>query len=299
MLENVAAKMEQPFADHSILPAYLLSEFSSSYLKVVLAGDGGDEVFLGYQTYIAHKLFNWYKNIPQNLQRRVFKIMLMFLPRSDRYFSLSFCLERLLRSQSRQDIVRHIHWMESFGEERRILLGSAYRNVEEQYLGFIQDSFITSGDFMSRIQQFDIFTYLSNDILHKSDFAGMRNSQEIRVPFLDPKVVELGLSLPYRLKLKGLRKTKYVLRSAYRNILPRDILVRKKMGFSLPVSSLFRKELKDILLSFIEDKDTAAFLNAGYIKKMLDEHLKYKANNRKMLWNVLIFLIWCKNNEIR
>jgi len=204
-----------------------------------------------------------------------------------------------LRSQSRQDIVRHIHWMESFGEERKTLLGSAYRNIERQYLEFVEGNFITSGDFMSRIQQFDIFTYLSNDILYKSDFAGMRNSQEIRVPFLDRKVVELGLSLPYRLKLKGLRKTKYVLRFAYRDVLPRDILIRKKMGFSLPVSSLFRKELRNILLSFIKDNNEAGFLNADYIKKLLDEHLKFKTNNRKMLWNVLVFLIWCKNNEIR
>jgi len=122
---------------------------------------------------------------------------------------------------------------------------------------------------------------------------------EIRVPFLDRRVVEAGLSLPYRLKLKGVRGTKYVLRSAYRDILPRSILMRKKMGFSLPVSGLFKRELKDVLLSFTKNEYAAGYLNINYIRKLLDEHLKGNANNRKMLWNILIFLIWCRNNEIK
>ncbi|MDP8234007.1 MAG: asparagine synthase (glutamine-hydrolyzing) [Candidatus Saelkia tenebricola] len=298
-LEKIVSCMEQPFADHSVIPTYLISEFSSDYLKVVLAGDGGDEVFLGYQTYIAHKLFNWFQFIPRNLRREILKAILVFLPKSDRYFSLDFCLGRLLRSQSRQDIKRHIHWMESFGEERKVLLGSAYRNIEEQYLNFTESTFITTDNLMGRIQQFDIFTYLSNDILYKSDFAGMMNSQEVRVPYLDHKVVELGLSLPYEFKLKGLRGTKYVLKRAYRDVLPRSVLMRKKMGFSLPTASLFRKELKSLMLSFIEDKNMGDYLNVDYIKKIFNEHLRHESNNRKMLWNILIFFLWYKNNETK
>jgi len=108
--------------------------------------------------------------------------MLYLLPTSDRYFSLNFCLDRFSRSQSIEDLIRYTTWMESFGKERKSFLSERYENIENEYIDFIQNNFIAESKGLKRIQQFDIYSYLSNDILYKTDFASMRNSLEVRVP---------------------------------------------------------------------------------------------------------------------
>ncbi len=298
LLESLVPFMEQPFSDHSLLPTYMISNLASEYVKVVISGDGGDEIFLGYQTYIAHRIYNLYKVIPEKIREYFLKSVLLFLPRSDRYFSLDFCLQRLARSQSSEDIKRHVAWMESFGGEReKLLFKPAYKAVEDKYIDLIKNNFLTQGDFFSQIQQFDIYTYLSNDILYKTDFASMRNSLEVRVPFLDYKIVEFGLSLPWRQKLKNIRNTKHILKSAYKKELPPEILKKNKMGFSVPLASLFRTHFKDLLLSLLETGENPDYINKNYIIKLLCEHNDRKANHKKMLWNILVFLLWYRNNE--
>lgn len=297
-LISIIEKMPQPFGDPSVLPTYFVSQMSASFLKVVLSGDGGDEIFGGYQTYIAHRLFNLYKNLPSRIKEAFLTSLLKLLPRSDRYFSLDFCLSRFLRSQSQNELKRHLCWLESFGKERRHLLSEdVYQEVESQYLEFLEDSFISTSHPFTKVQMLDIYTYLSNDILNKSDLASMWNSLELRVPYLDHRIVELGLSLPERLKLRNLRNTKYVLRTAYRNELPTPILKRKKMGFSLPLASWFRNHLGNLLLSLLEEDFLPPYINRGYVRKLLQEHLTRQKNNRKLLWNLTVFLLWLKQNN--
>ncbi|MDP8217044.1 MAG: asparagine synthase (glutamine-hydrolyzing) [Candidatus Kaelpia imicola] len=296
-LENIVSRLDQPFADHSLLPTYLLSDFSSRKLKLVLSGDGGDELFCGYQTYIAHRLFRFYKIMPLKLRESFLRLALSLVPVSDRYFSLNFCLDRFSRSQSINDIKRHISWMESFGQERRELLNDRYEDVEDEYIDFIQDKFISDSKGLEKIQKFDIYSYLSNDILYKTDFSSMQNSLEVRVPYLEKSVVELALSLPENLKLRNLRDTKHILRSAYRGSLPAAILERKKAGFSLPVAGMLRGQLKSMLNDLIEDNSSLRYLNRGYLKDIFLEHLQYRKNNRKILWNILIFSIWSIKHE--
>ncbi len=297
-LEKIIADLDQPFADHSLLPTCLLSDFSSNKLKLSISGDGGDELFCGYQTYIAHRLFSFYKVLPLNFRENFLRSALSFIPVSDRYFSLNFCLDRFSRSQSTNDLKRHLSWMESFGQERKQLLSDSYEDVEDEYIDFIQDNFVTDSEGLQRIQQFDIYSYLSNDILYKTDFASMRNSLEVRVPYLDKSLVELALSLPDKLKLNNLKNTKYILRSAYKGNLPATILRRKKAGFSPPVAAMLRNQLKDMFNDLIENSDNLRCLNKGYIKDIFLEHLQYGKNNRKILWNILVFFIWFSKNEI-
>jgi asparagine synthase (glutamine-hydrolysing) len=296
-LEKIISDLDQPFADHSLLPTYFLSEFASGYSKVALSGDGGDEVFCGYQTYIAHRIFSIFKDLPSKIKERALRAMLVITSPSDRYFSLNFCLDRFSRSQSMNDIIRHASWMESFGEERKSLLSERYEDVENEYIDLIQDKFITASEFLTKIQQFDIYSYLSNDILYKTDFASMSNSLEVRVPYLDKDLVESGLSLPEKLKLSNLAGTKHILRYGYKDVLPGSIIKRKKAGFSLPVSNILRFELGDLLEDLIYNRSGLNYLNKDYIKSVLSEHLQYKRNNRKILWNILVFLIWSMKNE--
>ena len=296
-LNKVVSELDQPFADHSLLPTYFLSDFTSKHLKVALSGDGGDELFCGYQTYIAHRIFSVYKILPLKLRERALKTILHLLPTSDRYFSLNFCLDRFSRSQSIEDLIRHTTWMESFGKERKSLLSERYEDIENEYIDFIQNNFIAESEGLKRIQQFDIYSYLSNDILYKTDFASMRNSLEVRVPYLNKDLVESALSIPENLKLRHIRGTKYILRDAYSKMLPSNIIRRSKAGFSFPVSKMLRFEMRDILNDLIENQSGLSYLNRDYIRSIMSEHLQYRKNNRKILWNILIFFIWFTKNE--
>ena len=291
---DIVARLEQPFGDHSLLPTYFLSQLASKFVKAVICGDGGDEVFLGYQTYIAHKIFEIIKYIPGKIRRNFLRLIMKFAPCSDRYFSLNFCIQRFLRSQSLDEIQRHIHWMESFGSERQYLL-SCFQPVEEEYIELILNKYIYSiDDTFSRIQAFDIYTYLSNDILYKTDFSSMRNSLEVRVPFLAHWVVEFGLSLPSRFKLSKIKSTKYILRQAYKDKLPPEIYRKKKAGFSLPTARLIRMELRDVLYNYI--KNAPSFIRREYVLQLFRQHCNNIKDNRKLLWNLLIFLHWYENN---
>lgn len=287
---DIVAKLDQPFGDHSLLPTYFLSQLASKFVKAVLCGDGGDEIFLGYQTYIAHKIFEIIKYIPERTRENFLRLIMKFTPCSDRYFSLNFCIQRFLRSQSLNEIQRHIHWMESFGNERQYLL-SCFQSVEKEYIDLILNKYIHSLDNMfSRIQAFDIYTYLSNDILYKTDFSSMKNSLEARVPFLAHWVVEFGLSLPSSFKLSKIKSTKYILRQAYKDKLPPEIYRKKKAGFSLPTARLIRRELRDILYDYLEN--APSFVNRKYALKLFYEHCNNIKDNRKFLWDLLIFLHW-------
>ncbi|RKY36145.1 MAG: asparagine synthase (glutamine-hydrolyzing) [Candidatus Omnitrophota bacterium] len=288
------SQQEQPFGDHSVLPTYFLSRLASRYVKTVISGDGGDETFLGYQTYIAHKIFGMIKHIPQRVRESFLRFVWRLIPCSDRYFSLNFCIQRFMRSQSGNEIQRHIRWMESFGKEREKLL-LCFEPVEGEYIELILNKYVDGfTNLYSRLQAFDVYTYLSNDILYKTDYASMKNSLEARVPFLDYPLVELGVSLPLELKLSRIKSTKNILRQAYKNVLPPVIWRKKKRGFSLPTAKLIREELKSLLHNYI--RHAPAFINRRYALELFHEHIDGVKDNRKSLWNLLVFLHWYETN---
>jgi asparagine synthase (glutamine-hydrolysing) len=135
--------------------------------------------------------------------------------------------------------------------------------------------------------------YLQDDILVKVDRASMANSLEVRVPYLDHTFIEYVGGLPTMYKLRGLT-TKYLLKMAVRNILPKAIIQRKKKGFGIPLSKWFNHELKDFLLSYLNEEriTKAGIFHYPYIKQLLDEHFSYKRDNRKQLWTLLVFEMW-------
>lgn len=291
---DLISQLEQPFGDHSVVPTYFLSRVASQYVKTVISGDGGDEAFLGYQTYIGHRIFEIIKTIPRKFRESFLRSTLRMVPRSDKYFSLHFCLQRFVRSQSDNEIERHIAWMETFGKEREQLL-LCFQPVEGKYIEMILNKYDKNfTDLFSKLQVFDIYTYLSNGILYKTDFSSMKNSLEVRVPFLEHQLVELGVSLPSPLKISGIKYTKRILRGSYKDVLPAVIWRKKKKGFSLPTASLIREELGPLLLEYI--KSAPDFINKEYALKLFNEHLNRIADNRKQLWNLLVFLHWYENN---
>lgn len=296
-LEDLPRLLDEPLADASILPTYLLSKMTSEKLKVALSGDGGDELFAGYPTYQAHKLVTYIDSLPDSLKDAA-KSLALFLPVSDTDISFDFKIKQFLRGAGVSSEIRFFRWMGGFiDSEKKELLSDdlktalGHHNSYEDIFRYISESGLTKD--LERILYLSMKLYLQDDILVKVDRAAMANGLEVRCPLLDKEFVEFTCRLPTYYKLKGL-KTKYLLKKAARGILPDEIIDRPKKGFGIPIARWLRNELKDFMLESLEETKIKrqGFFNYAYIKKLIDDHLEKKQDNRKALWSLLVFQIW-------
>jgi len=300
MLKNLEALpwlLDEPLADASILPTYLLAKMTSEKLKVALSGDGGDELFAGYPTYQAHKLVTYFDALPDTLKDAA-KSLALSLPVSDANISFDFKIKQFLRGAGVSSEIRFFRWMGGLidSEKRQLLsddLKAALRhhNSYQDVFSYLSESGLTKD--LERILYLSMKLYLQDDILVKVDRAAMANGLEVRCPLLDHEFVEFACKLPTKYKLKGL-KTKYLLKKAARGILPNEIIDRRKKGFGIPIARWLRNELKDFMLNSLEETKIKrqGYFNYAYIKKLMDDHLKKKIDNRKALWSLLVFQIW-------
>ena len=300
MLENLEALprlLDEPLADASILPTYLLAKMTSEKLKVALSGDGGDELFAGYPTYQAHKLVTYFDSLPDSLKDAA-KSLALSLPVSDTDISFDFKIKQFLRGAGVSSEIRFFRWMGGFiDSEKKELLSDdvktalRHHNSYEDIFSYLSESGLTKD--LERILYLSMKLYLQDDILVKVDRAAMANGLEVRCPLLDQEFVEFTCRLPTYYKLKGL-KTKYLLKKAARGILPNEIIDRPKKGFGIPIARWLRNELKDFMLESLEETKIKrqGFFNYAFIKKLIDDHLERKKDNRKALWSLLVFQIW-------
>jgi asparagine synthase (glutamine-hydrolysing) len=300
MLENLEALpclLDEPLADASILPTYLLSKMTSEKLKVVLSGDGGDELFAGYPTYQAHKLITYFDSLPESL-KEVARSLAQSLPVSDANISFDFKVKQFLRGAGVSSEIRFFRWMGGLTDsEKRELLSDdlkaalIHHNSYQDIFRYLNQSGLTKD--LERILYLSMKLYLQDDILVKVDRAAMANGLEVRCPLLDLEFVEFACQLPTKYKLKGL-KTKYLLKKAARGILPDEIIDRRKKGFGIPIARWLRNELKDFMCDSLNETKLKrqGFFNYSYIKKLVDDHLERKVDNRKALWSLLVFQIW-------
>ncbi len=295
LIDKVIPISGEPFADPSVLPFYLLSEFASFRVKAVLAGDGGDELFCGYPTFIANELHGYFSMLPKSIKTlagsagNLIKI-------SDKNFSLDFKVKAFFRCCDKDLPIREQCWLGGFSYDELILLfGRNLKLDEGDIYGITVKSFSENADFsvMNRLSLLYLKTYLTS-ILHKADIASMANSLEVRAPFLDYRIVEFVLSLPESYKCK-LSRTKRLLKSASRGILPRKITGRKKKGFGIPLSEYFRTVLKDEITdeSFIRFFSRYG-MDGKYIAGLVDKHIRFKTNERKKLWPLYVLYKWGK-----
>lgn len=295
-LPQIVAKLDEPIADPAILPNYLLSKFAREQVKVVLGGDGGDELFAGYQTFAAEKFIGYYQFFPKALRSYVIEPMIASLPVSHNYFSLDFKLKQFLRGVETPEQYRHQAWLESFSiEEQQTVFSEGMRGTLvppyariDEYLKEVQDA-------PHELQTTYLYlrTYMQDVILTKADRASMMNSLEVRAPFLDRAIVEYALSMPLSLKMRGM-KGKYILRQLMKDKLPPEIVARDKHGFGLPVGSWFTHEWKDLLTATLsrEKLQKQGIFDADTVISLRDEHLKGSRNHRKKLWSLLMFSLW-------
>jgi asparagine synthase (glutamine-hydrolysing) len=294
----IAMILDEPLGDASIIPTYLLSQFTRQYVTVALGGDGGDELFAGYPTYQAHRLAYFYEKLPQGLRQGIIEKVINKLPVSTANISLDFQAKKFISGIPYLPEIRNYIWLGSFTPtEKKYLLSKEVYDILK-FTDAFEDikKYLAKADIeilLDRLLYLDMKFYLQEDILAKVDRASMANSLEARVPLLDHRFVEFVAKLPPRLKLNGLT-TKYIFKKAVKNLLPKGIANRKKKGFGIPIAKWFKRELKGFVLDvFNESKiKKEGFFNYSYIKRLLDEHFEGRKDNRKQLWTLLVFELW-------
>ncbi len=289
--------LDEPMADASILPTYLLSKFTRRYVTVALGGDGGDELFAGYPTYLAHKLARQYGFYLVNLHP-ILTFLGNLLPVSDNNISLDFKVKKFLSGICYPESTRNFVWLGSFSfpELNKVLSSASFPQVDPIQIMEEVDSYqrgVHLEDKTSLLQYLDMKLYLQDGILVKVDRASMACSLEVRAPFLDYELVEFIMNLPSSLKLKRFT-SKYLLKKMMKNFLPKEIVDRKKKGFGIPIAKWVKGPLKELfedLLSY-ERIGREGFLNPHYVASLLQDHLSGKKDNRKQLWTLLVWELW-------
>ncbi len=305
MLPQVMDILDEPFADASILPTYLLSQFTAREVKVSLGGDGGDELFMGYPSFQAHKLMEALSLLPTTW-RDALNRLAKKIPVSHRYASFDFLVQTFFKGAGVSPEIRFFLWMGYFGnDEKRRLLSPGLRDrllrtdPFEDVVSHVRKSHLT-GD-LARIQYLCMKMYLQDDILVKVDRASMANSLEVRVPFLDPDLVEYSSKIQAGYKLKGFT-TKYILKRGVhaRKLLPDNIIHRRKAGFMIPLAQWLKKDLRPL----VEDLCSAevirqdGFFDPTFVRTLLDEHYAHVRDHRKPIWALLCFQLWLRNNGL-
>ena len=296
-IPRLSSLIDEPYADSSIIPTYLLSQFTRKHVTVALGGDGGDELLLGYPTFQAEKIYQIIQKFPkffQNLLRSAAR----HLPTSFNNISFDFKVKKLVSGFSFSDELRHQIWLGSFyPNQRESLLSENVLSSIEQGLLFEDVYDVLRGrDELSRMEKINLLylrQYLLDDILVKVDRASMYASLEVRAPFLDYRIVDFTLSLFEKEKLKGFR-TKYILKKLMKGKLPDSIIRRSKKGFGVPIAKWFRSELKDYVIDMLSESTIKrqGIFQYPYIHSLLKDHFSGAQDNRKYLWVLLAWQMW-------
>lgn len=294
LIPKLGQHMDEPLADASLVPTYLLSDFTKRYVTVALGGDGADELFCGYQTFLAERLYQFYKKTPAVLKKIIYSFS-RHLPISHKYFSLDFRLNKFLQATP-QPLLRHQNWLSTFSLTDLVSL-TGDSQISETVLDDI-NNFESARplDNWSKIGAFYQRFYMQERILVKVDRASMLAALEVRAPFLDWRVVDFVNQLPLNYKLRGLT-TKYLLKQLMKNRLPQDIINRPKKGFALPLAEWFAGPLKEIFNDMATKAQLERFgiLRYDYVNSLFKNHLAKKENNGQKLWSILMFLFWQKH----
>ena len=290
--------LDEPMADASILPTILLSKFTRKYVTVALGGDGGDELFAGYPTYLAHRMAKQYERFC-GLFHPVISFLGNRLPVSDNNISFDFKVKRFLSGIGYPPGVRNAIWLGSFPFSglKQVLsadVGSQLdpTRLEEDITSYARRYPVE--DETTLLQYLDLKLYLQEAILVKVDRASMACSLETRAPLLDYEFVDFVMRLPSNLKLRGLT-SKYLLKKATRHLLPGEVIHRKKKGFGVPIAKWVKGPLKELFGDLLAPDRIRreGFLDPEVVSALLNEHWLGRKDNRKPLWTLLIWQLWC------
>ena len=298
-LRRVAVGFDEPLGDASIIPTHLLSLFAVKKVKVVLSGEGADELFAGYPTYIGNRVAGWYRRMPGPVRRSLIAGIRKVLPVSMGNVSPDYLLSRFSAAAERELVERHHTWFGSLRPERHAEI------LSEQVMAMLatDDPFGSAKtrvkgkdlpDPLATLLYSDFTMYLQDDLLTKVDRATMLASLEARTPFLDHDFAEFVAGIPSNLKLRGIT-TKAILRRAVKKRLPPDVLKRRKRGFNIPFSRWLLHGLGEQLRERFSAGRVEArgLLDPVGLSHLIDEHMSRQTDHRKPLFSLLALDLWC------
>jgi asparagine synthase (glutamine-hydrolysing) len=296
LLPTLVRHFDEPFADDSAIPVYLLSELARRHVKVVLSGEGGDEMLAGYETYKARRLAAWYARLPHAVGAGIVPTVVRHLPVSHGKVSFDYRAKRFVTGAYLPPAAGHLWWKTVFGEDAKArLYADDFDPAEVRPTQRLYDACYAEGDGgeIDRLQYIDGQVYLPADILVKADRMSMAHSLEARVPFLDRRFVELSRRLPMRMRLRGLT-SKHVLRSAMRDRLPPAITQGRKRGFSAPMPAWLAGELRGYTADMLspERLRRQGLFREATVRRYLDEHATRRVDHSRPILTLLVFSVW-------
>jgi asparagine synthase (glutamine-hydrolysing) len=288
LLRALAEAFDEPFADSSALPTYLVSRLAADHVKVALSGEGGDELFGGYYTYAADLFADRVAPLA-----RIARPLVEALPASTRRASLDYKAKRFVRAAHLPPLERHHGWKEIFSAEARAELTGRRATFDPVDVYRARFAETAGAPQLARLQDVDFGIYLVDDLLVKTDRASMAHSLEARVPFLDPLVTGLAFALPTHLKVRGLAK-KVLLRKAVEPLVPSEVVHGRKRGFSIPAAAWLRGELEPFARATLSSESLRrqGFFRPEPVARLLDEHVGGREDWSRQLWGLLAFTLW-------
>jgi asparagine synthase (glutamine-hydrolysing) len=290
IVEDLTWYLDEPFGDTSAIPTYMVSKLASEHVKVVLSGDGGDELFAGYDKYVVEGRERERDRIPRPLRRAAGAV--------GRLMPEGMTGRNFLRHLALDGAERYIDASTMFRADqmRQLFHADVYRRMAQSDPRAESLAMMTHGgdDWLAAVQYRDLHTYLPLDILTKVDRMTMAHSLEARPPLLDHKLAEFAATIPSRYRLQG-TTTKYLFKQAMRGILPDSIIDRQKHGFAVPLANWFRGDLatfaRDVLLS--DASRQRGYLNTRYVERLLELNARGRDLDLQ-LWTTLSFELWCQ-----
>jgi asparagine synthase (glutamine-hydrolysing) len=275
------------------VPTYLVCKLAAEHVKVVLSGEGGDELFGGYETYSANQLAERIGPAAARLRP-----LIELLPSSSSRVSLDYRAKRFVRAAALPPLERHHGFKEIFSaSQRERLLAPHWRSQTADPLEAWRLRFAETADapLLARLQDVDLGIYLADDLLVKTDRASMAHSLEARVPYLDPAVSDLALAVPSSMKVRGLSK-KRLLRRTARPLIPASILRARKRGFSIPAAAWLRGELKPLAQEVLSPTRLRAqgYFEPAVVSNLLEAHFARQEDYSRQLWGLMSFSLWAE-----
>ena len=293
IVDDLVWHFDEPFADSSALPTYMVSKMAREFVTVVLSGDGGDELFAGYTRYVTDKKRSGLSNLPKAIRKGILQTVSEKLPHGAKG-------KNFLYNASLDAVERYVDSISHFNPLRKKSLYSSglqgklngnFGAGESVYLKIAEK--IATGNAVDKLLYLDSKTYLPSDILTKVDRMSMAASLEARVPLLDHKLIEYVQKIPSDLKLKGL-ETKYIFKKAMEGIVPSEILYRAKQGFGVPIEEWINNQLRTRIHETLLESKTLerGYFEKSYIQTLLDEHSKGRRDHSHALWILWMLELW-------
>ncbi len=295
LLPKLVRSYDEPYADSSAIPTYYVCKFAREHVTVCLSGDGGDELFAGYNSYPKLERFNKYHRLPHVFNKHFWGGIHKVLPNTVKGKGLSYYLSK------RREMVAAHYALWQHPERERLFLPEVWAKMSNRPAELFKEALLErSGteDYLSRVQELDMKTYMVDDILTKVDRASMLNSLEARVPILDHKLAELSFRIPSNLKLKNGDK-KYIFKKAMAKHLPPSVISHKKQGFSVPLGAWFKGSLKEYIHDQLLSANTqlSDFLDMKYVAKMVSDHETGMRDLNGKIWSLVFMDAWLQEQR--